>query len=157
MTQSDLNKAALVMFATRCAGEGASLEQQKAIAFCIRNRVKAGWGDGSWLTVMEEAGEYMGNLPGPQVRIDSNSKTLARLMRDVDEIYYGGGRFQGGTEEGQLGMGAEVGGDLESAIGNSKFWLFMREPFNPWFVERIMHDPENHPNHAQMGLMQFFD
>ena len=150
MTQSDLYKAALAMFAARAAGEKGSLEQQKAIAYCIRNRVKAGWNDGNWLAVIEDADDFMGNLPGPRVRLDANGRAFVRLLRDIDEIYYGGQRFAGQT-------GNEEGDSLESAVGNAKFWLFLSQPFNPWFVEHIIHAPDSHPNRGQMGLMQFFD
>jgi hypothetical protein len=151
VTGSDLYKAALAMNAARWAGAGASLEQMKAICYCIRNRVKAGWGDGNWLTVLEEAEDCMGNLPGPKVKLDPNGKAFTRLLRDIDEIYYGGGRHE------ILEMATPEAGDVESAIGDAKYWFFVKQPHNPWFVENIIHDPDNHREAASMWLMLFFD
>lgn len=151
MTGSEFNKAALAMYAARWAGEDGSLEQMKAICYCIRNRVKAGWGDGSWLTVLEEAEDTMGNLPGGRVKLDPNGKGFTRLLRDIDEIFYGGGRHD-------VLMGEDGGSaSLESAIGDAKYWFFVKQPQNPWFVEHIIHDPENHRETASMWLMLFFE
>jgi hypothetical protein len=151
MTQSDLNKAALAMAAARWAGEGASLEQMKAICYCIRNRVKAGWGDGNWLTVLEEAEDCMGNLPGPRVKLDPNGKAFSRLLRDIDEIYYGGGRHDA------LAGSLPDEETIEEALKDAKYWFFLKEPPSAWFVERIIHDPENHREAASLWTMLFFE
>jgi hypothetical protein len=89
LTLNDINRAQLALFAARAASAGAALEVMKMIALCVRNRVRQGWHDGQWLTVMEHADEAEANLPGPRVYLDPNQRPLQRMMADVDDIYYG--------------------------------------------------------------------
>jgi hypothetical protein len=149
------------LFAARAAGQGASLEQMKAVAYCIRNRVKAGWWDGQWLTVMERAGETLANTPDDEPwYLDPNNRALQRLVADVDEIYYGG-RPAAGARVEQTPMMAQryaaEGGDLEEAIGKSVYWAWLNRPFTVWFRKNILEETHNHPNRAQMGMMAFFE
>ena len=52
----------------------------------MRNRVKAGWGDG-WLSVILSAGTVTGNLPLPMNEIYSTTDRLLQMIaRDVDDI-----------------------------------------------------------------------
>lgn len=158
MTLNDVQRAALVLFAARAAGRQGSLEQMKAIAYCIRNRVRAGWFDGQWLTVMENAEDAAGNAPSERVLLDPNNRSLQRLVADVDDIYYGGRDGQRATQSKPAAQRfAPEGGDLEDAIGKSCYWCKINEPIRPWFKQHIIGQPEEHPNRATMGLMQFFD
>ena len=145
MTMNDLQRAALVLFAAREAGEGASLEQMKAICYCMRNRVRAGWHDGSWLASIEHADEVAAH-DYMTMRLDPANRALQRLTHDIDDICYGTGIE---TLAGE--------GDLESSIGEQKFWMFLNRPPSSWFVKHIVKDQKNHPSHAQMGLMMFFE
>jgi hypothetical protein len=157
---NDVQRAYLALFAARAAGQGASLEQMKAIAYCIRNRVKAGWWDGQWLTVMEHAGETEANKPEEPWFLDPNNRALQRLIADIDEIYYGG-RPAGGARVEQAPMMAQryaaEGGDLEEAIGKSVYWAWLNRPFTVWFLKNVLEQAHNHPNRAQMGMMAFFE
>lgn len=152
MTLNDLQRAALVLFAVREAGSGASVEQMKAICYCIRNRVKAGWFP-DWITTLENADETAGNLPGPKAMVDVNSRAFQMLLRDVDDIYFAP---TGRADDETPGADEET---LESALAKSKYWLFLGPGrfVSPWFEENIIHDPENHPSHANMGVMMFFE
>jgi hypothetical protein len=161
LTLNDVQRAALALFAARAAGSDASLEQMKAIAYCVRNRVKAGWHDGQWLTVIERNYETAGNLPLARVILDPNNRILQRLIADIDDIYYGLVAY---TAAGQNKMTvptaqrfAAEGGDLEDAIGKSCYWCWLNRAFTPWFKENILDHPESHPNRTQMGLMAFFE
>lgn len=149
MTLNDIQRAALALFAAREAGPSASLEQMKGICYVIRNRVRAGWFDGNWITVMEHADEASGNMPAERFYLDLQSRSLQRLFRDIDDIYYGGGSGNSWTPE--------QAADLETAVGKQLYWMFIDRPHNPWFVERILRDPENHPNRAQAGTMMFYE
>lgn len=147
VTPSDFNKAALAIFAAKAAGPGASFEQMKGICCCIRNRVREGWGE--WLDVIEAAEDDKANLPGPRVRLDTENKSLRRLMQEIDDIYYGGGSHQ------ILGPGSEEG-TLEDALERAVFWAFVNQPFQPWFVENVIHRPDNFPEVATMATMIFY-
>jgi hypothetical protein len=160
LTLNDVQRAQLALFAARAAGQGASLEQMKAIAYCIRNRVKAGWWDGQWLTVMEHAGEIEANELDEPWYLDLNNRALQRLVADIDEIYYGG-RTAGGARVEQAPMVAQryaaESTDLEEAIGKSVYWAWLNRPFTTWFRENVLEQSHNHPNRAQMGMMVFFE
>ena len=165
MTLNDLQRAALALFAVRAAGQGGSLEQMKAIAYCIRNRVKAGWFDGQWVTVIEHAEESAANLSNGAHFLDLNNRALQRLVADIDDIYYGGRgqdvSFGGRVEQGKAPMPAQrytaEGGDLEGSLGKSCYWCWINQPFTPWFQTNILDDPDNHNCRVQMGLMAFFE
>ena len=162
MTQNDINRAALALFAAREAGEGGSLEQMKAIAYCMRQRLKQGWHDGQWMTAIEHADEYQANLPGARVYLDPTKRAFQRMVADVDDIYYGSrydsaSRDQGAPKQPLAQNFAVAPSDIEEALGKSCYWCFMNRPFTPWFVENILHRPEDHPMRTQMGLMTFFE
>jgi hypothetical protein len=164
MTLNDLQRAELALFAARAAGPGASLEQMKAICYCIRNRVKQGWHDGQWLTVTEHADEAAGNLAEARTILDISSRPLQRLVADVDDIYYGmgnqgpGDRDQGsGPRTPTAQSYSPAGGDLEHTLNRSCYWARVDQPFTPWFRENILDRPDEHPMRAQMGMMAFFE
>lgn len=153
MTLSDFCRAMLAEFAIREAGEGASHEQMRAVALCIRCRVRQGWHDGNWIRAVEESEPYRANLPGPRVRLDPTDRRLQRFIRDVDDIY-----FAARTSSGQLTAdGYAGGGEMDEALKDCCFWMRADEPVTPWFRENILDNPEKHPMRAQMGLMMFYE
>lgn len=150
MTINDIQRAYLALFAAREAGSGASAEQMMAIACCIRNRVRQGWHDGDWMKVIEHAAEVRANLPGPAVALDANDKNFQRLVKDIDEIYFS-------RRDWRRDPSGEAMPSMEEAIGASCYWAFINQPFTNWFMENVLHDPENHPQRSNMGLMMFYD
>ena len=156
MTLNDVQKAELALFAARAAGLGASLEQMQAICHCIRNRVRAGWYDGQWLTVMERASEVRGNCEVERVVLDPTNRAFQRLIADVDDIYYRtGGRDQTvGTKAQSF---AAEGGDLAEALNKAVYWCFINQPIDPWFLKHIIGRPDEHPSRTSMGIMMFFE
>lgn len=149
MTPNDLSRAALVMFAVEHAGPKACVEEMKAIAYCIRNRVRAGWCDGDWLKVMAAAPEHAAHAEPKRIAVDINSRAVQRFMHDIDSIYYGDMHGDDGT--------AEASEDLEEAVGEAKFWAYLNRPMLEEFRRNIASDKENHPSRAQMSLMMFFE
>lgn len=150
MTMTDLQRAALALFAAREAGPRASADQMLAIAMCIRNRVRQGWFDGDWLKVIENAGDTRANLPGPAVQLDPNDKNLQRLARDIDEVYFS-------RRDWAKNPSGDPMPSMDEAIGKATYWAFINQPFTVWFLENVIHNPEQHPQNAQMGLMMFYD
>lgn len=147
MTQKDVDRVMLVRYAVQEAGPKGSLEQMKAICYCLRNRVRAGWGE--WMEVIESAGEHRANEPLETAPIDSSSRAYQRLLHDVDDIYFG---HSAGYSEGQT---------LEDSLCEKErpcfYWLFLERPMREWFKETIASDKENHPSNTTMGLMMFFE
>jgi hypothetical protein len=147
MTQKDVDRVMLVRYAVQEAGPRGSLEEMKAICYCLRNRVRAGWGE--WLDVIESAGETLCNEPIDPTRIDTANRAYQRLLHDVDDIYFG------------HSYGSDEGPTLEDTLCEKErpcfYWLFLQRPTTQWFKDTIAADKENHPSNATMGLMMFFE
>jgi hypothetical protein len=150
LTLHDLQRAQLVAVAFDEAGPGGSLEQMRAIAMCIRNRVRQGWYDGDWLEVIENMQSTAANLARVHVPLDGNNRSLQRLIADIDEIYFS--RRDYVREPSGQKMP-----DLEEAIGNAVYWAFINQPFSPWFKIHVLDDPSHHPQKANMGLLFFYE
>lgn len=145
MTLNDVQRAALVLFAAREVGSDGNLEQMKAVCYGIRNRVRAGWSDSNWLTVMEEHSSIAGNEPlGERLRIDD--RRLQALARDIDSIFYG-------NEDDELARMCERQGKDRPPIF---YWCFIHRPIRPWFQNTIIADPINHPNRAQISFLMLY-
>lgn len=148
MTISELQRAALVLFAVKEAHHTGSLPTMRAICYVIRNRVKAGWHDGGWLSCIEHAGETAGNLPRTPPALELKDKAVQIMCRDVDNIFYG-----------------TVSDEIEDAIGNpavkdsrpAMYYQFLDRPISPWFEEHIIRDPAHHAIRARQGLTVFFE
>jgi hypothetical protein len=170
VTHNELCRAELVVFAVRAAGKGASLETMKAICYAMRNRVRAGWHNGDWLSNIEEAGLYEGNVPQEPVKLQATDRNLQRLMREIDDIYYGqqaqpdgwSGGYEGGytgakivapilTMErsmGEQGKGAEKQGAL-------MYWARIDQPMTEWFKEHVI--AKNPGPRMQLGMLAFWE
>ena len=158
MTLNDVQRAALALFAARAAGKGASLEQMKAIALCIRKRVWDGWHDGSWIAAIEHAPEVAANpAPTDPYFLDANSRIFQRLITDIDDLYYSQ-RMSTRAPTPQTRTAQQVPTEGEFAsVGDCCYWMFLKQPIRPWFQQHILNNPAHHPHRAQMGLMIFIE
>lgn len=145
MNQKDVDRVLLVRYAVQEVGARGSLEQLKAVCFCLRNRVRAGWGE--WIDVIQDADGKRCNEPLEPTLIDLSNRAYQRLLHDVDDIYFG----MGNPSDGYT---------FEDAICNTDqpafYWLFLDRPMSDWFKVNISGHPENHPNTCTMGSMLFF-
>ena len=148
MTQRDFDRAMLVRYAVQEVGPRGSLEQMKAVCYCLRNRVRSGWGD--WIDVIESAGEHSGNEPLDYVPIDTSKRAYQRLLHEVDDIYFGAS-----TDFGAEGL--DLAYSLCQQGGEALYWMFLDRPIRQWFQDTIASDLENHPSRVTMGLMMFFE
>lgn len=150
MTLNDLQRAHLALFSAREAGPGASAEQMKAIAMCIRNRVRQGWHDGDWMKNIEHAQEYRAHDDAQLVILDADDRSFQRLIRDVDEIYFS-------RRDWDKDPSHDAMPSLDEAIGKCCFWMFLGRQVRPWFQTHIIGNPASHVQRTQMGLMLFFE
>ncbi len=142
MTLNDLQKAALVLFAAKEAGNTGSLAAMKGICYVIRNRVRAGWHDGSWIDVIENANDYAGNVAAATPRLLTlTDRGLQMLARDIDNLFYSGG------------MDDEVAESFKSVL----YWQHIDRMTTPWFFENIIRNPANHRRAVQVGTIAFFE
>lgn len=155
MTDREFEKAMLVNFAAREVGPHGSLEQMKAVALCIRNRVNQGWG--RWLDVIESAEDAAAHEP-IKMRLKRDDRSLQMMLREVDDVVYG--RMSAKPADSQSnGAGANL--SLEDALCDPKspalYWMFLKRPVRPWFSENIIQDKRNHPVRSTAGLMIFYE
>jgi hypothetical protein len=143
MNQTSMQQAMLVEFAVREAGPRASLEMMQAICYCIRNRVRGGWYDGSWLANIEHADEVRANEPPERVRLDEHDRNLQKMMQCVDDIWYG-----------QRTEGQPHDGSLESSLAKAMHWAFLDRPLTVFGKELLSNQAQN-PMRCQMGMMIF--
>lgn len=148
MTHNDSQKALLLHFAVREAGPKGSLEMMKVICFCLRNRVRAGWGE--WMEVIEHAEEVAAHEP-VKMHLDPQSRSYQILLQAIDDIYHA----QPPQErwDGQKVDLDAQGESLESAVGTAMYWRFLTRPLLPWFQENIVDQKADHPERSSMGLM----
>jgi hypothetical protein len=150
MTPNELQRAATVFFAARECGPGASADTMKMIACVVRNRVRAGWGDGYWLNVIENHDQSSAHDPLPAMPLDLQSRNLQILARDIDEIFY--------SQSFDLAAHpTEIPEDPAARVGKALYWLFMDRPVRQWFQDRIIRDQKNHPPRTQFGTLMLFD
>lgn len=155
MIQRDIDKAALVLFAAREVGPKGSLEQMKAVCACMRNRVRAGWHDGRWISVIEDAQEHSAHEGQPVFQLAPERREFQRLVHEIDDLYLGArpmNDFEGDSD------GMPSGGEVEDTIreNNEMYWAFLNRPMRDWFKENIVKDPENHKNVTTFGIMMFY-
>jgi hypothetical protein len=146
MTLNDVQRAALVLYAARQVGADGNLEQMKAICYIIRNRQRAGWGDGNWLTVLEEAPNCAGNDPVDE-RLRLEDRRLQALARDIDMIFYG-------QEDDEIARACSRQG---KEIPPIFYWCFIHRPMREWFERVIAKDPDNHKQRAQIAFMYLYE
>jgi hypothetical protein len=151
MTQNDFTRAQLAAFCIREAGPDAPVEHMKAIALCMRNRVRQGWHGGEWLENIDQAGQYAAHSPGLRVYLDMKNRSQSRLVREIDEIF-----FSRPSDE----WSAESAGEsisLEESVRKSVYWAFTNRAFTDWFKSQILYKAEEHRQGTQIGLMMLFE
>jgi hypothetical protein len=147
MTQKDVDRVLLVRYAVQAVGPRGSLEQMKSICYCLRNRVRAGWGE--WVEVIEGADETLGNEPMEPTPLDTSSRAYQRLLYDVDDIYF--------SHNSDMSEGATLEEALCSKEHPCFYWLFLNRPMQQSFKDNIASQPKNHPSNVTMGTMMFFE
>ena len=102
MNVSTFERAQVARFAYEEARSTGSLDCMRAICYVLRNRLKNGWGDGTWLWLMENHVKVQGNerctfgaisdgspaVPaGITASLDPQDRLLQLIIRDIDDIY----------------------------------------------------------------------
>ena len=136
-----VQRAEVVLFAYREARHTGSLDCMKAVVYVLRNRLKAGWGDGTWFCVMNGHREVAGNPAIKQVPLDAKDRLLQMMAREIDEIYVGSMYSDDTTR---------------LVVGEALYYQFIDQEMRPWFVEKIVRDSKNHPRTGQIGSMALF-
>lgn len=138
MTLDQFQRASIVRFGFNEASHTGSLACMKGVCYVLRNRIRSGWYDGSWIAAIEHGFEVAGDEPKTPPMLDINNRLFQLLLRDVDEIYYGTGE-----DETQL------------VVDDCLYYHFIDRPVREWFAENIVRDWRNHPRRAHIGSIAF--
>lgn len=145
MNLATFERAQVAAFAYCEARSTGSLECMRAICYVLRNRVKAGWGDGSWLSVMGSTA--VGNLPQDQ-EVNGSDRLLQMIVRDIDDIYLGQERFDDSTR-------LVVCGDNPPKT-SALYYMFVDRKPQPWFVEHIIQQSQEHAQIGNIGPLMLY-
>lgn len=109
-----------------------------AVAFVIRNRVKAGWFAGDWLQVIAHSNDVVGTFKESAYNLipDMRKPEIRQLMSKIPDIY-------SGLEPDRMTEGALYYGELASID-------------NKWFQENILSNLMVHKRVATVGPVSFF-
>lgn len=137
MTLETYIRAQLARFAIEEGARHGGVNNMLAIAFVLRNRVFAGWGD--WVDVVEHAPQKRGTMYlGDHSVLSAAMRTTSvrNLLNRIDEIY--------------------SRADIEDITGGALFYLEPSLPIADWFKREVLERPEEHPRVAHIGPVWFF-
>ena len=145
MTSDSFVKAHLAQLCWRNAPAGKAFQSMQCLAFIERNRVRAGWMGGDWLSIIANDAAYQayeGNHrrlsvgTGPAVLQDFpdlRDEIFKKFLWEIDRIY---------------------DGSREDPMTEGALWWAEAEKINrPWFLENIARKPEQHPRVAQVASL----
>ena len=145
MTPDSFVKAQLALLCWKNAPGGKPFSMLQCLAFIERNRVRAGWMGGDWLSVIANDAAYLayaGNghhysvSTGPAALEnfpDLRDEVFQKFLWEVDRIY--DGSRQDPMTEGAL------------------WWAEAEKINRPWFLENIARKAEQHPRVAAVGSL----
>ena len=146
MTGSDFIIAQLALRAWQDGKEN-GINGMLAVAFTIKNRVKAGWYDGDWIEVLSNHKKwshklepYSSQLPNP------NNFAFRSLLQEVSGI------FSGARRDDILMATESV---LSVAPPPALYYGVLEEIDNPWFLDNISRSID-HRRIAQVGTLFFW-
>lgn len=136
MTIETYIRAQLARIAVEEGGRYGGLNNMRAVAMVLRNRVFAGWG--SWLDVIDGVETRPINTAVPRFNpLPVLKSGMGRLiLNQVDEIY--------------------SRTDLEDITGGALFWYDPAYPAVEWFVAEVLARQEQHRRVAHIGPVWFF-
>lgn len=145
MNPDALQRGRVLTFAYEQARHTGSLPCIKAVCYVLRNRRKAGWGDGTWLSLIYGHRKVAGTIIDTPPELDLKDRILQMLMRDIDDIYVGNSAYEG--EEAQT---------TAAVVDDALYYQFIDLPTTEWFAEKIVRNPKQHPRCGIIGTMAFF-
>lgn len=138
MTSENFIKAQLALLAWREGHRHGGLDNMMAVAFVVRNRVKAGWHGGDWLEVMsnhytfaaEEQPESVTALP------DVRDAHFRVILQKIDDLF--------------SGMA------LDKMTEGALYYAELHNVTREWFTINILKKLEEHPRVARIGQVDLF-
>jgi hypothetical protein len=147
MTSEQYIKAQLAALAWREGYEQGGVNNSLAVAFVIKNRVRAGWGE--WLELIqrhETWSAYNHNELDHKSHPDPREPDFQRLLQQIDGIY-----------DGSLQDKLTVAPKTKEGEGRpGLYYGHLNKITREWFLENIVRKPELHPRTSQVGEVTFF-
>lgn len=133
-------------------GHEEGLDAMLGIAFTIRNRVRAGWYNGDWISVLSHHDEWSARIEPPTSQIpDTRSYAFMVFLQKVDSI------FSGAQEDN---ITVKPDGEWRTIMATpppvALYYARLDQITNPWFMENISRQGDKHPRVAQVGQLFFF-
>lgn len=148
MNGSDFLKAELARLAY-LDGFEEGLNGMLGVAFCIRNRVNAGWWNGDWSQVLSHHRDYSYRTePYPDTVPDPRIYSFQTLLQEIDGIF-SGQRTDDVTVPVQPSLSA---GSYRPVL----YFARLDKITSDHFLENISRRPDLHPRMAQVGQLFFF-
>ena len=128
----------------------------KAISFCIRNRVRAGFYGGNWAEVLSHHKEWSANLdPLPSTIPDPRQPDFRILLQDISGIFSGQAEDTITIAQDSMANYMKIG-NLSVAAPPSLYFCRLNEITNPFFLNEIVRKPDSHKRIATVGTLTFF-
>lgn len=152
MRNDDFVKSHLALRAWQ-DGYDEGLNGMMAVAFAIRDRVRAGLYGGNWIQILAHHQEWSAKLERPSDELpDPNNFAVRGLLQAIDGI------FNGSTPNTitmpQDGMANYM--SLVVAPPPPLYYGRLDKANNPWFLEEICRQPDKHKRVATVGMLTFF-
>jgi hypothetical protein len=118
-----------------------------ATAFCIRNRVRAGFYNGDWLRVLSHHQDYAATDRTYSLELpDPRNYAFGLLLQEIDGIF-------AGTREDDITIPPHSMARQTPVV---LYYGNLADPnLRPWFLN-ICRDHENHQRVATVGTLTFF-
>lgn len=140
VNMEQFQRAQLVAFAYQQAGSTGSINAMRAVCYVMANRVKAGWDDGGWIDVIQNAEAFSAHDMSSNP-ISLRSPALQGLLREIDDIWYG----------------SNPDDETRKVVGKCLFWSILGWPVREWFAGNIVQCPDEHPRRGQVGTIILYE
>ena len=156
MTGADFLAAELARIAY-IDGHEEGLKGMLGVAFTIRNRVNAGWDGGDWQKVISSSvTSYRASLKPFTFDVpDPRNFTFQSLLQEITGIFHGFRDDDVTVLKEPFGAAPTIGVGIQRQQV-ALFYGRFEDLSNPWFVETISRNVEQHRLIAQVGLMGFW-
>lgn len=152
MRNDDFLKSFLALRAWQ-DGYEEGLNGMMAVAFAIRDRVRAGMYGGNWVQVLSHHSEWSAKLERPSDDLpDPNNYAVRGLLQSIDGIF-------NGSTPNTITMAQDPATNFISLAPAPQPPLYygrLDKITNPWFLETICRDHDKHKRVASVGMLTFF-
>jgi hypothetical protein len=141
------------LYSLRCYQDGYSegIHGMLAVAFAIRNRVRAGFYNGDWIKVLSHHKDWSATLePYTEDFPDPRNHAFMMLLQEIDYI------FAGDKEDDITRPKSETAKALAVDPPPVLYYAKLNEITNPKFLADICRRPDLHERIATVGALTFF-